>query len=727
MKIGNSKYIILLMFFVLVDQGLATEYFVSSASEITSTMAVAQPGDTLTMTNGVWRNQSIKFAGNGTAQAPILLRAERPGFMILNGTSTLRIAGSYLVVDGLYFVGGYSPAGAVVEFRYNSGYLANHSRLTNSAIIDYNPSFKSTDYKWVSLYGSHNRVDHCYFEGKNHLGTTLVVWLAATPNYHLIDQNYFAYRPPLGENGGETIRIGTSDWSMYDSYTVVESNYFERCNGETEIISNKSCENIFRYNTFYECEGTLTLRHGNRATVQGNFFFGNKKRDTGGVRVIGEDHKVFNNYFVELYGTGFRSALPIMNGVPDSPLNRYFQVKNASIASNTFVNCQNTIVLGAGTDAELTLPPENCVMANNLVLANQEIIDLEAEPINMLWEGNIMLGSSLGIPQPEGITLTDPQLSLAADGLWRPESTSPALGGAVGNYAFVIDDMDGQSRGENKDVGADQASVEPMTRRPLTAADVGPGWLDEDLPVVLTMLKTGSGTIQVAPAGGVYDSGTEITLTATPDSGWAFDHWEGDATGTVNPLTLTISENLTIRVVFVDTGPKEYSLSVFVFAAGGSVQFDPSGGIYLEGTTVLLTAIPDSGYYFEKWGGDLTGSANPDSILIDGDKMVLATFKKQPTGVTDQKEAELGFTLHQNYPNPFNSCTNICFLLNRADKTTLKIYNLLGHEVATLVNVELTAGSHLLRFDATALSTGVYIFELRSGKFSSFKKMLFMK
>ena len=109
--------------------------------------------------------------------------------------------------------------------------------------------------------------------------------------------------------------------------TLQLDNYFEHCNGETEIISNKSGENIFQYNTFFESEGTLTLRHGNRATVRGNFFFGNDKPNTGGVRIIGEDHKVYNNYFDGLRGTGNRSTITLMNGVSDSPLNRYFQVK----------------------------------------------------------------------------------------------------------------------------------------------------------------------------------------------------------------------------------------------------------------------------------------------------------------------------------------------------------------------------------------------------------------
>jgi len=382
---------LILLFVFIICELQATEFFVSSAAEITNVMGQAQPGDTLTMTSGIWTDQHIIMIGNGTENNPILLRAETPGYVVLNGTSNLRIAGDYLVVDGLYFKDGYSASGAVIEFR-NGGLHSHYSRLTNTAIDNYNPASNLTNYKWISLYGQYNRVDHCYFKGKNHNGTTLVVWLDSQPNYHQIDYNYFAYRPELGFNGGETIRIGTSDWSMFDSYTIVENNYFEYCNGEIEIISNKSCNNTFRYNTFYECKGTLTLRHGNFATVESNFFLGNFKSSTGGVRVIGEDHLIYNNYFQDLKGDGLRAALPVMNGVPDSPLNRYFQVKRARILFNTFVNCNETFIIGAGKDSEKTLPPEDCVIANNVVKTTTQMVDHEDTPINLVYEGKTHSG-----------------------------------------------------------------------------------------------------------------------------------------------------------------------------------------------------------------------------------------------------------------------------------------------------------------------------------------------
>jgi len=571
---------IISLIFLISTFSYGNEIFVSSAAEITAALSSVQPGDTLTMLDGKWQNQRITFGANGTESAPIILRAQTPGRVILNGTSTLRISGTYLVVDGLYFLDGYSASGAIVEFR--GGVAAEHCRLTNTAIVNYNPASKSTDYKWISLYGRNNRVDHCYLYGKNHNGTTLVVWLDAQPNYHQIDNNYFAYRPELGVNGGETIRIGTSDWSMYDSYTLVENNYFEHCNGEIEIISNKSGHNTFRYNTFFESEGSLTLRHGNYAQVYGNFFLGNKKSNTGGVRIIGENHTVYNNYFQDLQGTGNRSALAIMNGVPDSPLNRYFQVINAHVLFNTFVNCKSNIVLGTGADSELSLPPLDCSIDYNAIMTNSSsfIIDEEDTPINLSWSGNIFYGPGLGIPQPEGITFADPKLAESQDGLWRPLEDSPLLGQAVGEFVFITTDMDGQERTTPFDIGADQKSDEQVIIKPLTAEDVGPSWYPPaEIPQKIIYVQAGTDSLSNA----IFNAASGDIVELTSSAGI----YNNSATIEINKqVIIRAAVNLQSKPVIQNTGSSG-SGSIFKIIDGGSLQMD---SLALDG--IAGTATP---------------------------------------------------------------------------------------------------------------------------------------
>lgn len=465
----------LLLFFSAISYG--KEFRTSSAKEIREALKETLPGDTIIMLNGNWIDQEIKFETTGTEEKPIILKAEIPGKVILSGSSKLRIGGDHLIVDGLFFKNGNINKGAVIEFRDGDEKGSTNCRLTNSAIVDYNPPEKSTEYKWVSLYGEHNRVDNCYFRNKTNAGCLLVVWLSEKPNYHLIDSNYFAFRPELGENGGEIIRVGTSHWSMYPSHTIVENNYFEDCNGEREIISNKSFFNIYRHNTFVRCKGTLTLRHGNKCTVEGNFFFGENIPMTGGIRIIGEDHKVINNYFQDLAGEDVFSALPIMNGVADSPLNRYFQVKNALIAFNTFVNCKYNIVIGTGADEELSLNPINSTVANNIFLGKENtVITKISEPENFHCEGNIYYGIETEV-ESEGFKNIDPELYFGENGFYRPSETSPAINNAAGNYDFIKNDIDGQERSEQKDIGCDEVIKDYIYNKPLDKFDVGPRWM----------------------------------------------------------------------------------------------------------------------------------------------------------------------------------------------------------------------------------------------------------
>lgn len=595
---------ILIVLFVCAIGIYAKKHNVASASEISSIMLTAAPGDTLVMRNGFWVDQNVIFDGNGTQDKPIVLIAETPGFVVMTGTSVLRIGGNYLEVNGLYFFNGFSASGAVVEFRNGSSRPAYNCRLTNTAIVNYNPASKSTDYKWISLYGKYNRLDHCFMSGKTNIGTTVVVWLDGQPNYHQIDNNYFGYRPLHGDNGAETIRIGTSDYSMSDSYTTVEYNYFERCNGEIEIISNKSGHNTFRYNTFFESEGALTLRHGNFAEVYGNFFIGNNKSNTGGVRIIGEDHKVFNNYFENLAGSSNRSALAIMNGVPNSPLNRYFQVKRALVVNNTFVNCSETFQIGQGADSELTLPPLDCIIANNVVISKLKMIEYDATPINLFYEGNIMFGNNLGISQPEGISLIDPLISLSPDGLWRPAITSPVVNASKGTYNFVIDDFDGQIRIDINDVGADEISEQTILRKPKTAEDSGPVWYPPaELPIRTIKVSAGqdslfnavkkaqSGeTIELISDGGVYTNSKQIELTF--------------------PVTIKGASDLTEKPV-IQLNDASVDNSIFVIKEGTILNLS---GVELRGTKPVKYLISTDQNPFNKhyklfvdscWFGDV--------------------------------------------------------------------------------------------------------------------------
>lgn len=520
-----NKLFLLGLFVIAANVNLlATEYFVTNVAEFRALSL--HPGDVVVLKNGVWENAILEFEGTGTESNPITLKAEIAGEVFLTGNSSLQIGGEYLIVDGLFFTQGFTTSGHVIAFRTSSSNHAFNCRLTNTKIVDYNPTNSGVEYKWVSLYGQYNRVDHCHFEGKNHAGAMLVVWLDNQPNYHQIDSNYFGPRPDLGVNGGETIRVGTSDWSMYDSYTTVEGNLFDACDGEIEIISNKSCKNVYRYNTFRNSEGTLTLRHGNDCEVYSNFFFGASEKESGGIRIIGEDHKVYNNYLQDIPGTGFRAAISLTNGVPDSPLNRYFQVINAQVINNTLVNCGHPIAIGAGKSTELSLPPKDCEISNNLVVvyssSTSKLIEYIDDPENMNYQNNIMYGADLGISSHPGILEEDPELIFSD--IWRPTDSSNAIDYGLPTFTYVTHDIDGQTRNPSNDAGCDQRSNEDITNRPLTTLDVGVKWESsrkevpaadggEVLRTYIDSAKDGD-VIVLTTSGGIYQLDTPAILSA---------------------------------------------------------------------------------------------------------------------------------------------------------------------------------------------------------------------
>lgn len=426
----------------------ATEYSVSDQHEFFEIAGNLVPGDRVVLANGTWEDFEIVFEGQGTAEKTITLTAQEKGKVILSGQSNLKLAGEHLVVSGLVFKNGFSPTDAVISFRTSKQKLANHSRVTETVIDNFsNPERFEAD-SWVAIYGKHNRFDHNHLEGKRNQGVTLAVRLntpASQENYHSIDHNYFGPRPALGSNGGETLRIGTSHYSLSNSFTKVENNYFDRCDGEVEIVSVKSGSNELRGNTFFESRGTLTLRHGNDNLVEENVFMGNGVDHTGGLRVINKRQTIRNNYLEGLTGYRFGGALVVMNGVPNSPINRYHQVEDALINNNTLVNIEH-IQLAAGSDAERSALPVNSEFANNLIVNDngRDTFTLYDDVSGIAFSGNVLHE----VPNPQlskGFTSQSVAMTRAANGLLYPESQKLASVGVSRDLTVTRKDETGAS------------------------------------------------------------------------------------------------------------------------------------------------------------------------------------------------------------------------------------------------------------------------------------------
>ncbi|WP_299118766.1 polysaccharide lyase 6 family protein [uncultured Winogradskyella sp.] len=473
---------------------------VSNIDEYNAALSEVNSGGTIILKNGEWKDTKLLAHGNGTKEKPIIIKAETAGEVILSGDSSLSIYGSHVIVSGLWFKDGKTTSKHVVQFRKNSKEFANNCRFTNSTISYFNVADESIKNHWVDIWGKNNRVDHNNFTGKESSGTTLVVWLKGEEhieNNHQIDHNYFGPRPDLGENGGETIRIGTSANSMKSSKTIVEYNTFKKCDGEIEIISNKSGDNIFRNNLFVESQGTLTLRHGNNALVENNVFLGNNVSRTGGIRIINEGHIVRNNLLVGLTGNGYRGPIVIMNGVPNSPLNRYHQVKNVDIQNNTIINC-GPMTFGAGKDDEKSLAPINTVFANNIITNTNSgrILDVVDNIDGISFSGNVV--DSNANVDPKYFTQTSIDWSILKS-LPMPTENNPVLKSVTKTAKSPTIDIT-ESQRDTYVAGAFNLNNTKIPKAIL--ARTGPGWKPNIIAPITKpedlVIEPGTGTLSKA-------------------------------------------------------------------------------------------------------------------------------------------------------------------------------------------------------------------------------------
>ncbi len=526
----------------------AKVYKVNSEDAFNKVASKLKAGDSVVLKNGTYEDFEILLTGKGTEDKPIELRAQTSGQVVLSGQSNLRLAGEYLVVKGLVFKDGYTPTKEVISFRKDSDELAYHSRVMEVVVEEFNnPDKQETDY-WVALYGKHNRFDHSALVGKRNRGVTMAVRLNTEDsqnNHHRIDHNYFGPRPTFGSNGGETVRVGTSHYSLTDSHTLIENNYFDQCNGEVEIISVKSGSNVLRGNVFFESQGTLTLRHGNNNLIENNVFIGNGVEHTGGIRVINKYQTVRNNYLEGLEGYRFGAGLTVMNGVPNSPINRYHQVEGAVIENNTLINVRQ-VGLAAGSDSERSAVPIDSVFRNNLIYSDSDKanIDVFDDISGLAFEGNVSGGTLSSNPGPMD---------------YRPEMTL--------------------SKGENglqypTDSSLDSVGVKHGLKV-LDKADAGPSWYEKK------------------PLQAAFGSGETVSVAA--GSGKLFEAIAKAKSGDVlelapglyeEPKIISVDKVLTIKA-------KQPLMSEIRFERSALFQVENGGSLKLSGLKVNGVNAPD--------------------------------------------------------------------------------------------------------------------------------------
>ncbi len=148
-----------------------------------------------------------------------------------------------------------------------------------------------------------------------------------------------------------------------------------------------------------------------------------------------------------------------------------------------------------------------------------------------------------------------------------------------------------------------------------------PSWDSSPVKTFRLTTEIVSGKGSVVPDEGVYAEGEQVSLRAIPELGYAFSEWGGDYSGSENPVNIRIDTSVHITVSFTEV--PTYTLST---STDGHGRISPDSGTFSMGDEITITAFPDLGYLFNHWEGDLSGSENPVTMVMDTDKMVTAVF-----------------------------------------------------------------------------------------------------
>jgi hypothetical protein len=557
---------------LLTSAASAATFTVNSISALQTRINSAVAGDTIIVQNGNYTTTApISVNRVGAAGNPIVITTETIGGVTIGGSNGFSFSSpaAFIEVEGFVFTHASSigiPTGT------------NHIKLTRNVIQLTIPA--GSDVSYINISGDDVEIDHNELRNKSTLGEMLDIAGGGTQVARRlwVHHNYFHDFTSPGGNGAETIRWGLSGLSLSTGNGLCEYNLFARCNGENEMISNKSSGNTYRFNTVLDCPGgEISQRHGDNCQYYGNYM-----RNTSGIRIYGDNHQIFSNY-IENGAKG----IDIGNGDGDvhagDPLTSHDRPDSCVITFNTLINNTIQYQMGGRTGG---LGATNTTFANNIIQGGGPAasISSSAPYTTPTWSGNIVWNTTAGSIPSGGFSNVNPLLAPDANGIQHIQAGSPAIDSATGTYAAVTIDQDGQPRSGAKDKGADEFSSAAVTAAFLTPTDVGPSSglaVPADAPTFSPAAGTYTGTQSVSISSSAGATLRYTTDGSTPSS----------TAGTVYTAPVGIAANTTLKAIAFGSGFIDSPVTTGVYAIRvGAPVFSPPPGNYSAAVSLALSS-----------------------------------------------------------------------------------------------------------------------------------------
>lgn len=329
---------------------------VKTAGELEKAAATAQPGDEIIIVNGTYNNWESTINSKGTAHKPIIIRGESKDGVHFTGDVSkpvFKLTGSYTVLADITF----QECTLLKEEKYRGLLIdlsgTSHCRITNCTFTKNEVKGQFMPLVIVSGNGEGNRVDHCHFISNiNNQELQVKITSKNVPLHTLIDHNEFRDKPRVTwkvYNGGECVQIGQDPVLLgtQQAYTVVKDNRFIHCDGEPEVISNKSSDNKYIHNYFEDCQGELVMRGGHDCLIDSNTI----KGGIGGIRVNGSHHTITNNIISDV-PTGIRLMYGMAKGKTETGF--YIAPTNCIIKGNEISKASVGILIGDSRNVDWT-------------------------------------------------------------------------------------------------------------------------------------------------------------------------------------------------------------------------------------------------------------------------------------------------------------------------------------------------------------------------------------